>query len=261
VSLPWFRLYAELATDPKIQILAFEDQRHYVMLLCRKCNGTLDSAAASNDLRERLIARSLGLALPEAVAARKRLVDAGLIDKKWQPLAWEKRQMQSDGSASRVKRYRDKRESNGMGRGWDAFKFRAPLIERDGSSGCVYCGSNGPTCIDHMVPIAQGGNDDLDNLAFACKGCNSGKAGRTPEQASMVFKSSTARLAHSRYLSRHVTVTVTAKSRPRSEQIRTEQKEALKSAPPEPEKAPEARLEALQKLRTLMPNLRDANDR
>ena len=113
MSLPWFRLYAELATDPKIQLLAFEDQRHYVMLLCLKCNGTLDSAAASPDLRERMIARALGLAMPEALSARKRLVEVGLISKAWQPLAWDKRQALSDSSAERTRRWREKRSGDG----------------------------------------------------------------------------------------------------------------------------------------------------
>ena len=113
MSLPWFRLYAELATDPKIQLLAFEDQRHYVMLLCLKCNGTLDSAAASTDLRERMLARALGLAPPEALAARKRLVEAGLIDKQGQPLAWHKRQFESDSSAVRTARWRERLRGDG----------------------------------------------------------------------------------------------------------------------------------------------------
>jgi 5-methylcytosine-specific restriction endonuclease McrA len=26
--------------------------------------------------------------------------------------------------------------------------------------------------VEHIVPISQGGNDMLDNLALACQGCN-----------------------------------------------------------------------------------------
>ncbi len=42
---PWFRLYSEFVSDPKVQLLAFEDQRHFIAILCLKCNETLDSAA------------------------------------------------------------------------------------------------------------------------------------------------------------------------------------------------------------------------
>ena len=35
----WFRLYAEFAHDPKVQMLSEVDQRRYIMLLCMRCNG------------------------------------------------------------------------------------------------------------------------------------------------------------------------------------------------------------------------------
>jgi 5-methylcytosine-specific restriction endonuclease McrA len=55
---------------------------------------------------------------------------------------------------------------------------------------CHYCGTPvvyggfGPSAfsIDHVHPLIQGGNDDLDNLVGACMGCNIRKAGRTPAE-------------------------------------------------------------------------------
>ncbi len=47
---------------------------------------------------------------------------------------------------------------------------------------CVYCGVTGAATVDHVIPVAQGGRDDLANLVRACKPCNSSKGGRTPEQ-------------------------------------------------------------------------------
>ena len=32
--------------------------------------------------------------------------------------------------------------------------------------------------VDHVVPLSQGGSDDMDNLALACFHCNRRKAGR-----------------------------------------------------------------------------------
>jgi len=62
----------------------------------------------------------------------------------------------------------------------------APLVKRDGSR-CVYCGWSGGDygqwlVADHVVPVCQGGTDDVDNLVLACNSCNSRKGGRTPEQ-------------------------------------------------------------------------------
>jgi hypothetical protein len=111
LPLPWLRLYTEFASDPKIQILAFEDQRHFMMLLCLKGNGTLDADSPSQEYRERLIAKALGLAGPEAFSAKVRLRDAGLIADDWQPLKWDERQFKSDRSTERVREYR-KRHSN-----------------------------------------------------------------------------------------------------------------------------------------------------
>lgn len=115
MSLPWLRLYTEYATDPKIQILAFDDQRHFVMLLCLKGNGTLDCEAANEAYRERLIAKALGLDASAALEAKRRLMEGGLITADWNPCKWEGRQYASDhDAAERQKRYREnkKRDSD-----------------------------------------------------------------------------------------------------------------------------------------------------
>jgi len=109
---PWLRLWAEFASDPKIQILAFEDQRHYVMVLCLKCNGTLDAGAPSESYRERLIAKALGLDTIAALEAKRRLVEGGLLAGDWQPLRWDERQYTSDhSSAERKRKQRDRDRS------------------------------------------------------------------------------------------------------------------------------------------------------
>jgi 5-methylcytosine-specific restriction endonuclease McrA len=40
---------------------------------------------------------------------------------------------------------------------------------------CAYCGSVGSLTIDHIVPVTRGGTNDMANLTFACKSCNSSK--------------------------------------------------------------------------------------
>jgi len=40
---------------------------------------------------------------------------------------------------------------------------------------CYYCGQKSKLTIDHVVPLASGGSHTLDNIVFACHGCNSEK--------------------------------------------------------------------------------------
>ncbi len=55
------------------------------------------------------------------------------------------------------------------------------LSERDGEK-CHYCGTKHYLTIDHIVPICQGGDNDILNLGLACRNCNASKGGRTPEE-------------------------------------------------------------------------------
>jgi len=36
--------------------------------------------------------------------------------------------------------------------------------------------------IDHIIPLDQGGSNEMDNLALACRPCNRGKGPRRPEE-------------------------------------------------------------------------------
>lgn len=108
----WFRMYGEFVSDPKVQLLAFEDQRHFVALLCLKCNGTLDSDAPSQAFRDRMIAKALGLSPDAALEAKRRLIEVGVVTDDWQPVKWSERQFESDSSTSRVRKFREKRSGN-----------------------------------------------------------------------------------------------------------------------------------------------------
>lgn len=53
--------------------------------------------------------------------------------------------------------------------------LRHMVIERDGEV-CAYCGHIPEIIeIDHVLPVALGGGDDLDNLAVSCRPCNRSK--------------------------------------------------------------------------------------
>lgn len=49
---------------------------------------------------------------------------------------------------------------------------------------CEYClspldFSSDPFSVEHILPIAKGGTNDSENLAFACQGCNGHKSTKT----------------------------------------------------------------------------------
>ena len=53
---------------------------------------------------------------------------------------------------------------------------------------CQYCGTPNSTnelTFDHVVPVAQGGRKDWENIVTCCVSCNRKKGGRTPHEAGM----------------------------------------------------------------------------
>lgn len=56
---------------------------------------------------------------------------------------------------------------------------RAFVLERDGYQ-CAYCQTiEGPFEVDHILAVALGGGDELENLVCACRTCNRSKAAKT----------------------------------------------------------------------------------
>jgi hypothetical protein len=104
-------MYHEFAGDPVVQCLAFEDQRHFVMVLCFKADGLLDREFPSDDFRSRMVCRALGLDPVAGAEAKRRLMEVGLILSDWQPKSWDKRQFKSDNVAERVRKFRLRKES------------------------------------------------------------------------------------------------------------------------------------------------------
>jgi hypothetical protein len=59
-------------------------------------------------------------------------------------------------------------------------KTRFEVFKRDGFK-CQYCGAHPPSVlleVDHIVPVAGGGKNHMDNLVTACEPCNQGKGAR-----------------------------------------------------------------------------------
>lgn len=54
---------------------------------------------------------------------------------------------------------------------------RFEVLKRDRFK-CQYCGATAPDVllhIDHIIPVAKGGDSSMTNLVTACQGCNAGK--------------------------------------------------------------------------------------
>ena len=77
-----------------------------------------------------------------------------------------------------------------MGRKNIGKKLRFEVFKRD-SFKCQYCGESAPDVvlhIDHIKPVADGGDNDLANLITSCVDCNSGKGARLLSDKTMVEK-------------------------------------------------------------------------
>jgi 5-methylcytosine-specific restriction endonuclease McrA len=61
---------------------------------------------------------------------------------------------------------------------------RREVFARDGNL-CQYCGRRSDLTLDHVTPRHRGGPHTWENLTTACRTCNHGKGGRTPEEADM----------------------------------------------------------------------------
>jgi 5-methylcytosine-specific restriction endonuclease McrA len=64
---------------------------------------------------------------------------------------------------------------------------RHNIFKRD-QNRCQYCGTNEHLTLDHVIPKSRGGKTTWENLATACKRCNSKKGDQTPEEAGFMLR-------------------------------------------------------------------------
>ena len=101
--MKWLKLYVDIAQNPRMKLLAFEDRWHYISLLCAKAEGYLDER---DKLRDRMVSVHLGLTPVEAENVKDRLVDVGLIGDDWQIYNWEEKQSKDATGAVRKRKQR-----------------------------------------------------------------------------------------------------------------------------------------------------------
>lgn len=100
MSNQWFRMYAEFAHDPKIQMLSETLQRRFVMLLCARCNGDVT-------LQDSEVTFLLRITETEWLETKAIFIAKNFIDEANNILNWDKRQFRSDSSAARVRKHRE----------------------------------------------------------------------------------------------------------------------------------------------------------
>lgn len=104
----WFRLYAEFATDPKVQMMSEALQRRYVMLMCMQCGNVIETFHETE--RDSAIAFHLRITETEWSETKSVFIAKGFINEQCELLNWSKRQFESDSSTARVKAYREKKK-------------------------------------------------------------------------------------------------------------------------------------------------------
>lgn len=69
-------------------------------------------------------------------------------------------------------------------------KTRFEIFKRDDFT-CQYCGSHPPSVIlhiDHIVPVKDGGDNQMDNLITSCSSCNLGKSANSLNSVPLSLK-------------------------------------------------------------------------
>ena len=97
---PWLRLYAEFATDAKVQMMTEAMQRRYLMLMCLRCSNSLVT------LHDEEVAFQLRISNEELAETKALFIKKGFIDSAWNLCNWDKRQFASDTSNARVAKHR-----------------------------------------------------------------------------------------------------------------------------------------------------------
>jgi hypothetical protein len=105
MTKPWFRFHVRTLESPKVQMLSPEHFKTWVNLLCltRMSGGVLPK------LRD--IAFKLRMQERDAMKHVAALTEAGLLDETERglmPHDWDEMQYESDTSASRMRRYRER---------------------------------------------------------------------------------------------------------------------------------------------------------
>lgn len=125
--MDWMRLYAEFATDPKVQMMSEAMQRRLIILFCLQCGNGIETFHVTE--RETSIAFSMRISDEEIALTKDEFVRRGFINADWTLRNWGKRQYASDSSTARVRKHREAKKHEETG-GADEVKRFSNALEQ-----------------------------------------------------------------------------------------------------------------------------------
>ena len=165
----WVRLWAGMTSDPKF--VALDEKSKQVAILAHEIAAS-DRTCYPN---WKNVESGSGLEKEEFIAAFERLCESGIVFSGFPSLLplladeFPLAPMFGPIGAARP-----------SAEVW--MQIRKRIFIRDDFT-CQYCGIRGVVLeCDHVIPVAQGGSSNDDNLTTACRDCNRSKGAKTPEQ-------------------------------------------------------------------------------
>ncbi len=123
--MDWMRLYAEFASDPKVQMMSEAMQRRLIMLFCMQCSNGIETFQETE--RETSIAFSMRISSDEIALTKHEFIKRGFINEDWTLRNWGKRQYASDSSTARVRKHREAKKKDGTAGVYDVKRFSNAL--------------------------------------------------------------------------------------------------------------------------------------
>ena len=166
----WVRLNIDWHTSDWLVVLSAESRLAWVQLICHvKAHGFAGRCKA---IMPQVAERMWFVNEPSVRQMLQAAENAGALsveDGEWVVSKW--RDFQGDDSgADRQRRFRERQK------GARSEKVRAKdVFARDGNA-CLKCGATENLVVDHIVPLAGGGEGVIDNLQTLCRTCNSKKS-------------------------------------------------------------------------------------
>lgn len=199
-DVKWIKIIVDVFDDEKIRLIETLPDADTILIVWFKL---LTMAGKCNDngiiyltrdipYNEEMLATLMRRPINTIRLALNEFQKLGMIDIKNNFIAllnWEKHQniegLKKISEQSKVRSQNYRKRLNAVG-GYDYYQHYDYIFKRDSGS-CVYCNSKDDLCIDHLIPLIQGGDNEPDNLVLACKPCNSGKSGKLIEETSITF--------------------------------------------------------------------------
>ncbi len=177
---PW-----DFDEDEKVRVLTWQEKGVYTLVLSAMWRWAAKHDSPDLPDNNRVIAGQIGMPIQDWIAVRE-----VLVDNEWAPL-----QLDPNDHVVYSKRMREE-YAKALKRGGGSseafvltrieFKSMRPLLIGalldKYQNQCAICGRQDNLEVDHIVPVARGGTNDIDNLQILCRRCNASKGARLPNE-------------------------------------------------------------------------------